>query len=325
MNMFVKFMVLLVTLLLTGCGLWLGLSWLLPAYDIAASRPFFPFLAGCLVVVALLLLWRRLVTTLGNELPVVPAKERQWRELPMARADRGGLPMVRLAHFHYHLDDPRDPQSFAIFLNEPIFLLEVELELGRDDTPLQVIEDALVNYGQQVEHVHGNRLLVDVTLRRGSLTIGLTILAAYEFLAQYHDFIESIQLLRRQIGHLLNEVSHWYHSLTGGKLDVQSNITIDAPTINPHKGVEPSTSRAAQETPSITIHNTIAPPAGPPGIPGWSPVWATFWGCLIVWPMLILVLLMTLLMICQVLSTPENCAWTWRALFDLLHIARVAA
>jgi hypothetical protein len=325
MNMFVKSMVLLVTLLLAGCGLWLALIWLLPADDVAAPRPFLPFLVGCSLVMLLLFFWWRLITTLADKWPIAPAKERQWVELPVASAENSGSPVVRLAHFHYHLDDPRDPQSFAIFLDEPIFLLEVELELGCDDTPFQVIEDALVNYVRQVEHVHHHRLTVDLTLGRGSLTIGLTILAVYEFLAQYHDFIESVQLLQRQIAHLLREVTHWYRSLTGGELRIQSDMTIDSPT--------PDAQNAANSTPNyppadgagvqpITIINSPTPPPSPPGVQVIvysASAGSPFWGCLAAGLVLMLVVLVALIWGCQVLYPPETCAWVWRDFLRWLY------
>jgi hypothetical protein len=71
-------------------------------------------------------------------------------------------------------------------------------------------------------------MMVDIRLKRNSLTIALTFLAAYEFLAQYHDFVESIRLIRHQIQGLTQNATRWYEQATGRKLTVQANLIMDA-------------------------------------------------------------------------------------------------
>jgi hypothetical protein len=135
---------------------------------------------------------------------------------------------VRLARLQVKLDDLHAPRSFEQFLVQPLLLVGDPQSGGVYQTPLQVMERELLGYVRQLEHTHRGRMTVDIRLKRNSLTIALTFLAAYEFLAQYHDFVESIRLIRRQIQGMTQNATHWYDQATGRKLTVQANLMMDA-------------------------------------------------------------------------------------------------
>jgi hypothetical protein len=168
------------------------------------------------------------------------------------QAHAGGR-QVRLARLHCKLDDPYDPRSFQQFLVQPLLLAGDLRAGGTYQTPLEVIERELLGYVRQLEHTHHGRMAVDIRWKRNSLTIVLTFLTAYEFLAQYHDFVESIRLIRRQIQGLAQNARRWYHQATGRNLAVQADLIMDArtPTTSPARRSQSATyaSRFARAMP----------------------------------------------------------------------------
>ena len=157
------------------------------------------------------------------------------------------LLMIKLATVDLRLDDPEDRQAFEQFLDQPIFSAGEAHVSAAVKTPSQLFEDAILSYVHEIEEEYGGTLSVQVNLHRGSFAIGLTFFAAYEFLAQYHDFTESIGTIRRQIRELVQDASKWYRQQTGRDICVHSTVSIEPPVTDVHSK-ERATGGTAEET-----------------------------------------------------------------------------
>lgn len=149
-------------------------------------------------------------------------------KLPYHADRQHGLPPETqwkpVARIKFKLEDPVDPGTFSQFLDQPMMITRQESSSRRRKTPCQILEESVFRYAKQLEKAHRRRLMVNVTIKRGSFVIGLSFLAAYDFLAQYHDFVESITLMRKQVGGLVQDASDWYRILTGRDFRVESSI-----------------------------------------------------------------------------------------------------
>lgn len=144
--------------------------------------------------------------------------------------------MRPLARLHYVLSDPVDPASLDAFLDHPVLTTQGN-QFQRHGTPAQMVEDAVFDFAQDVERACAGRVTCDVAVKRGSLSITLTFFTAYGLIAQYHDFVESITLLRRQMQALLQRTSSWYRATTGRDMQVHADVSIASPTsAHPDKG-----------------------------------------------------------------------------------------
>lgn len=129
-----------------------------------------------------------------------------------------------MERIEFKLEDPMDSNTFSQFLDQPMMITRQESSSRRRKTPCQILEESVFRYAKQFEEANYRRLMVDVSIKRGSFVIGLSFLAAYDFLARYHDFVESITLMRKQIEGLVQDASDWYRILTGRDIQVESSI-----------------------------------------------------------------------------------------------------
>jgi hypothetical protein len=210
-----------ILLIITGIALGLVLLATSPFAD-RFVRPALPAVGAVLMI--LFTLWLLEQSATSSTKGGTPSQTQR-------KAHHGGR-QVHLARLQVKLDDPHAPRSFEQFLAQPLLLVSDPQSGGIYQTPLQVMERELLGYVRQLEHTHHGRMTVDIRLKRNSLTIALTFLAAYEFLAQYHDFAESIRLIRRQIQGMTQNATRWYEQATGRKLTVQSNLIMDAHSPN---------------------------------------------------------------------------------------------
>ena len=166
--------------------------------------------------------------------------------------------MVKVATMHLKLDDPLDPQRFEQFLDQPLFSTGDEHISTAKKSSSQVLESAILSYVREIEEAYSGCLSVDVDLRRGSFTIGLTFLAVYEFVAQYHDFVESITTLQGQIRDLVQDASKWYRAMNGRDIRVYSDISIEPPVPRTSdEGVASSVTGSALGDEEEPLHSAI--------------------------------------------------------------------
>ena len=142
-----------------------------------------------------------------------------------------------IATLHYTIDDPLAPDGFNGFLDEPVLTLHGPA-FRRDEPPARTLEQAVRALLADVDARHAGQLSVRIEVQRGSLTLGLTVLGAYEFVAQYQDFLQSVHLLREQIESLFQTTASQYHARTGHRARVDSDISIEPPAAHVRSHVQ---------------------------------------------------------------------------------------
>ena len=137
--------------------------------------------------------------------------------------------IIELAVLQYELFDADEPAIFTGFLDQPLLVQTGAQPAAGFNTPGQVIENAVLAYIKQVEERHQGQITTNVRIMRGSLTISLAFLSVYGFLAQYHDFVESLAMLRQQMQGLMHQVNSWYYNENGREICVRSDVQLKSP------------------------------------------------------------------------------------------------
>jgi hypothetical protein len=265
--------------------------------------------AGLLVVLIGLILWL-LVNVLGVSHSEPATSTRRRRSGRARRANAQRSPPLRLAHLHYRLDDPRDPQAFNGFLDQLLLIAQANPADGHYHTPIQLIEQAVVRAVRELEQRHQGRVTVEVKLSRSSLTLGLTFLAAYEFLAQYHDFVESVRLIQQQLRRVIGDASRWYYLLMERELQVETDVAIESSeTLAAQRAAleaSEAASGAANPPPVSSNTNEVRIHIYPPSLGGSLVNW------LILILLTIIFVIVVLMLYCQVGVTGDGCQQIWQ-------------
>ncbi|MEZ4710760.1 MAG: hypothetical protein R3A44_26415 [Caldilineaceae bacterium] len=188
---------------------------------------FMPLLSAASLAVLLITLWARRRWRAKSPSPHVQHRFAANDMRPENPAPANSA-VIELANLRYEIFDADEPALFADFLDQPL-LVKVGAQPGGYDTPGQVIENAIWSYVQQLEAACRGQVTANLRIARGSLTISLAFLSVYGFLAQYHDFVESLTMLRRQMQGLMRQVNSWYLMESGRELRVRSDIQLKSP------------------------------------------------------------------------------------------------
>ena len=161
--------------------------------------------------------------------------------------------IIQLAAIRYEITDSEEPDTLVAFLDQPLLM--------RQGTPGQVLENAILAYVKQLESACQGQVTTSVSITRGSLTIALSFVSAYGFIAQYHDFVESLTLLRRQIQSLLHQTSGWYLTARGRELQVKSDVQIESPAaaLLRSPGAVQRSRQADESAEPLQINNSVTP------------------------------------------------------------------
>ncbi len=187
-----------------------------------------------LLFVALVTLFGGLILTLWRELDwslTLPNSSSPKIQPKPSNTNDVYQPIARL---RYTIDDPLAADQFNAFLDEPVLTLHGPA-FRRDEPPARTLEQAVRALLANIDEEHAGQLSVRIDVQRGSLTLGLTVLAAYEFVAQYQEFLQSVHLLRDQIESLFHTTASQYHARTGRRARVDSDVSVEPPAAHVRK------------------------------------------------------------------------------------------
>ncbi len=198
-----------------------------------------------LLFVALVGLLCGLLAVLWRELdwPLAPPVLSNSEISSSTQLNAGDAPHWPIATLYYTIDDPLAPGDFNRFLDEPVLTLHGPA-FRRDEPPARTLEQAVRALLADVDEEYAGQLSVRIDVQRGSLTLGLTVLGAYQFLAQYQDFLTSVHTLRNQIETLFQTTASQYHAHTGHRAHVDSDMSIEPSTFSPSDARRPTTANA---------------------------------------------------------------------------------
>lgn len=236
-------------------GLWIGLfaaGWL-------AWLPYLlPLLSAISLSILVTLLWaQRRWVRIEDPMPYVQQEPVGVDSSPHpAPADDEMI--VELAALRYELSDMAEPTQFANFLDRPLLVKPNAPPNTAYATPAQVVEETILAYVKAMEAACGGRVTSSVSITRGSLTISLAFLSVYGFLAQYHDFVESLSLLRLQIQGLMQQVNHWYYGESGREVQVRSHVQLTSPAAARQQAAKAALAGATNGIP-FGVSTTVTP------------------------------------------------------------------
>ena len=173
---------------------------------------------------------------------------------------KAGPNPVEIAKLRYTLDDPDDRKEFDKFLDEPAFMtLDEEIV-----TPAQLVETVALDMVRTIERQYHGNIIAETKVARGSLTLlfGLTALDAITLLANYHDVVESIELIRRQTQSIFSKLTNTYREKTDRDAKISSEIeVVSRPIIE--KSSKPELNAVQQPPAPVSVTNSFAtPPTG---------------------------------------------------------------
>lgn len=266
--------------------------------------------------------------------------------------------IVELAQLSFTLEDSEAPEDLEDYLTRPMMEPETateltttsseasrqmptaltewtpnESELRRRSTqteanpetttpvsPRQMIEDLVLNETAAIEKKFSGQVSVKSVVRPGSLVVLLTFCGtAYVVLSQYHDVIESIQMLRQQVRRAYQTISQGYQDRTGRNTRTRSEAVIN--DLSAATTAASSPANPSSTTVPNTISNTVAPSLAGDSVSvevGRDSDRSSFIGCLTLFALLAILVLLLLIGYCEYAGETGVCSTIFSKIMDLI-------